>query len=364
MYVSVQRAAARLGVSVVTIRRWTSSGFLPCTRTPGGHRRISTDDLDELARFIGGSDVAAAKVAREREFETVVSTAIALGSKLDWHELLAEIARQVTRILHTDYCTIYEYVPDQRLARMLADYDRHGGRWPEAGPYLLKDYPVTARVIDEQITAAVNIDDPNADPAELAALRLENDASMLLVPIVHQGESIGVVETIDHEHSRHWDRHELRMARAIATQAGTAIANARTVAEIKKSEQELTDLERHLALLGKSLASLPSAGTLESFLDGLARGVCVAFEGISCVAVAAGRTAGSTGAAGDKSGDESRDAAHVVTIRGPADRADLVVTLTLRSPLGRAATALLEFMVDSAAVHLRWLLPPTKAARE
>ena len=54
-FLSVQHAARRLGVSPVTIRRWTATGFLPCTRTAGGHRRIATDDIEELARAIGGS---------------------------------------------------------------------------------------------------------------------------------------------------------------------------------------------------------------------------------------------------------------------------------------------------------------------
>ena len=49
MYLSVQRAARRLGVSSHTVRRWTDSGFLPCIRTAGGRRRISSEDLDELA---------------------------------------------------------------------------------------------------------------------------------------------------------------------------------------------------------------------------------------------------------------------------------------------------------------------------
>ena len=54
-FLNVQRAARRLGVSPVTIRRWTATGFLPCTRTAGGHRRIAVDDIEELARAIGGS---------------------------------------------------------------------------------------------------------------------------------------------------------------------------------------------------------------------------------------------------------------------------------------------------------------------
>ena len=50
MFLSVQQAARRLGVSPVTIRRWTATGFLPCSRTAGGHRRIDERDIDAVLR--------------------------------------------------------------------------------------------------------------------------------------------------------------------------------------------------------------------------------------------------------------------------------------------------------------------------
>ena len=44
------QAARMLGVAVVTLRRWDKSGHLmPTWRTPGGHRRDSTDDLNAMA---------------------------------------------------------------------------------------------------------------------------------------------------------------------------------------------------------------------------------------------------------------------------------------------------------------------------
>ena len=70
MYLNVQRAALRLGVAPHTVRRWTASGPPPCTRTPGGHRRIREEDVEALAQQIGGSNHMAARRARERELDT------------------------------------------------------------------------------------------------------------------------------------------------------------------------------------------------------------------------------------------------------------------------------------------------------
>lgn len=44
-----QRAAARLGITADTIRRWANDGVLPSVRTrPGGHRRFRSADVDQL----------------------------------------------------------------------------------------------------------------------------------------------------------------------------------------------------------------------------------------------------------------------------------------------------------------------------
>jgi excisionase family DNA binding protein len=64
-----------LGVTPDTVRRWTSTGFLPCERTAGGHRRFAKEDVDELGRAIGAGGPVQAQRARERQIETLVRAA-------------------------------------------------------------------------------------------------------------------------------------------------------------------------------------------------------------------------------------------------------------------------------------------------
>ena len=47
---NVGQAAAYLGVSAASLRKWSNQGLVPVYRTPGGQRRFSTDDLDEFRR--------------------------------------------------------------------------------------------------------------------------------------------------------------------------------------------------------------------------------------------------------------------------------------------------------------------------
>lgn len=52
------QAASYLGVSLATVRRWSNDGHLRGSRTPGGQRRFSRDQLDAFLRSLtsGGDD--------------------------------------------------------------------------------------------------------------------------------------------------------------------------------------------------------------------------------------------------------------------------------------------------------------------
>jgi excisionase family DNA binding protein len=43
---NVGHAAAYLGVSAASLRKWSDQGIVPVYRTPGGQRRYSIADLD------------------------------------------------------------------------------------------------------------------------------------------------------------------------------------------------------------------------------------------------------------------------------------------------------------------------------
>ncbi|HEX2703342.1 MAG TPA: helix-turn-helix domain-containing protein [Solirubrobacteraceae bacterium] len=48
------QAAAYLGVSLATVRRWSNDGYLHGYRTPGGQRRFSREQLDAFLRSLSG----------------------------------------------------------------------------------------------------------------------------------------------------------------------------------------------------------------------------------------------------------------------------------------------------------------------
>ena len=285
MLLSVQLAARRLGVSSHTVRRWTDSGFLPCIRTAGGHRRISSDDLDELAALAGGGDHVAARLAREREVETLVEASIALTSRLEPAELLGEIARRLTAVLDCHFCAISSYDAETGMVRVLADFDRNGERFADWPPYPLAEFPFSQRLIDEQELAVIRVSDPSADPAETAVMRHWSEKTLLLVPLVFAGRSVGLLEVYDHVRERRFTRQELRLARALASLAAVALRNAVTFAGLRNSDDRARSLQTALDAVIEGLPGLAACDRVDDLLHAAATLACRALQGAGAVAV-------------------------------------------------------------------------------
>ena len=57
---TVSQAAAELGVSENTVRRWADAGYIGVYRTPGGQRRFSEEAVEEF--MLSVADGSAARV--------------------------------------------------------------------------------------------------------------------------------------------------------------------------------------------------------------------------------------------------------------------------------------------------------------
>jgi excisionase family DNA binding protein len=351
MYLSVQLAARRLGVSPHTIRRWTASGFLPCTRTAGGHRRIKQEDIDELTHLIGGSNHLAARLARERELETLVETAKVVSSQLEVPELLREVAKQMTTLLDAHMCVISEYDPATRTVSVQAEYDDLGNRKIDTMSYTLSQFPMARKAIEDHETITVNVSDLHADAAEVSIMRRDGDKCLLILPMVHQGQAIGLLEVLDHQRERRFGRQEMRLANALAGQAAVAMHNAKVFAQLKRSDQDVLALRHAIQRIAAGYAALLSQTSSQGVLQAAADLATQALAAMSCVANCSGSVAGATGApsGAGRSGTTQTDTAHVIVSTVPCGASQLTLTLTLSCPAGEGQAELLGLIAAMAA---------------
>ncbi|MDX6605943.1 MAG: hypothetical protein QOD14_483, partial [Solirubrobacterales bacterium] len=135
-------------------------------------------------------------------------------SRSDLHSALDLIAGE----LHADKVALSQWHPDMTAVETLAE----SGDQPDQEYFSIEEYPTTGRVLERQEAAQVMIGDTRADRAEVELLFSMGYRSLLMVPVVHRGESLGIVEAMSHE-ERPWTRTEINRARIIANQLASVI---------------------------------------------------------------------------------------------------------------------------------------------
>jgi diguanylate cyclase (GGDEF)-like protein len=86
----------------------------------------------------------------------------------------------------------------------------------------LSDYPLSAAVLRDQIPIQTVAGDPESDPHEVTLLLNLGERSVLMVPVVSRGQSIGIIEAYRRD-ERAWTRAEVNRARVIANQFASVI---------------------------------------------------------------------------------------------------------------------------------------------
>ncbi len=108
---------------------------------------------------------------------------------------------------------------DEGVLETLAE---NGESTTEQVLFALDDYPLSARSLREQEAVQIIVGDPDADPSEVELLLSYGKRSLLMVPVVSRGESLGIIEAYRND-ERPWTRAETNRARVIANQFASVI---------------------------------------------------------------------------------------------------------------------------------------------
>ena len=119
--------------------------------------------------------------------------------------------------LNAEIVCLSQWHPEHGVIETLA---QNGGTGEER--FSLDDYPLTARVLHDQEAVQVLVGDPEADRREVELMLSLGHRSMLIMPVVSRGESLGIVEAYS-KAERPWTRTEINQARIISNQFGSVI---------------------------------------------------------------------------------------------------------------------------------------------
>ncbi len=152
--------------------------------------------------------------AGDRRLEHLSARLANARSKSDLYSALDLIAGE----LHADKVALSQWHPDRGAVETLAE----SGEQVEGEFFSTEGFPVTERVLQRREAAQVMVGDPQADQAEVELLFAQGYRSLLMVPVVQRGETLGIVEAMT-EDERPWTRTEINRARIVANQLASVI---------------------------------------------------------------------------------------------------------------------------------------------
>jgi diguanylate cyclase (GGDEF)-like protein len=167
-----------------------------------------------LAQALRAGSVGSGRIAAgDRRLEHLSARLASARSANDLEGALALIAEE----LQADSVCLSRWRADDEVVETLAE---SGGTREER--FHVSEYPLTARVLREQQAVQILVGDPEADPQEVELLLSLGLRSLLMVPVVSHGETLGIVEAYT-EAERPWTRTQINRARIISNQFGSVI---------------------------------------------------------------------------------------------------------------------------------------------
>ena len=181
------------------------------------------------------------------ETATELSAAMDLSREvsqtMDPQQVAKIIARHIAHAAEVADCTLSMW--DRESDRVVTFASYPPGRGSRIAPsYALADFPATRRVLMTGTPCSVDVADPVSDPDEVAYLRSVGQASMVILPLVVRGESIGILELTSTE-SHVFSHRSVQLAQLLAREAAFSLENARLYDEIH--EQAFRDALTGLA---------------------------------------------------------------------------------------------------------------------
>ncbi len=201
--------------------------------------------------------VAEALTARNRELTILQSAGMAITSRLDLRYVLDTVAQEMVRLVEVGQCTIFEWHPEDDTIVQNAAFGPSGW-WDSQGESeidRLMEFPLTKSVLEDQIPEQMVVSQPSIDPRERANMERLGVKSRLLLPMVFQRQTLGLMRLDDFSTERVFSYQEISLAKLLAGQAASAIENARLFeqaqAEIIVRKRAEAELQQERALLAQ-----------------------------------------------------------------------------------------------------------------
>ncbi|MBI2782093.1 MAG: EAL domain-containing protein [Chloroflexi bacterium] len=165
------------------------------------------------------------------ELRHVIDMSHDLAATLDPKDVGHRLARHIALVAHADDCVLstWDRATDQVVTFGSYPVDRGYDLLPA---YDLAEFPATRKVLQGREPYFVRAEDPKADAAEADYMRSIGQQTLLMLPFVVRGESIGIVE-LGSARRDAFSSRDVELAQLLAREAAVTFDNARLYDELR-----------------------------------------------------------------------------------------------------------------------------------
>ena len=311
---------------------------------------------------------------RGRRLASLLDSIRAVSATVVVEDVLVLVCQKAGEALDVPSCVIWEYDPETLSIVLRSDSDR-GRTGPETDAigttYPLADYPDDKAILEAGVVVETHLSDRNIDSVTRQSMKVSGEKSCLSVPIIFEGQPLGLLEIVETRYERRFKPEERELAQALGEQAAVAIQNARLFRRLEEQNRRLVALfTASQAIVGHRTADEALAGVAEEVAGLFVERECTVDI---CVRLPDGdqRRVVHTGAGGPPAADCDQDdelvsaavaaleprqaeagaARRLVTplvLRGEA-AGFLQVTVPLRRPFSDSEAELVQILANQAA---------------
>jgi diguanylate cyclase (GGDEF)-like protein len=260
--------------------RFRGFGVVGClVLTEKREGRTFTDEDTELVTLLAGPAAVAVRNARlfrlqqeqNRYLSSLLETGRAITASITLEDSLSHICRTAAEALTAEECVIYEYDPahDAIICRAFHSTSSSPPLVDDAGVYPLSDYPRDRRVLEEGRVVQETLGEEGLPEDVRASMERWGEKACLNVPLIVEGEPLGILVLIETENARVFDADEVELARALGEQAATALRHARLYRRGERQNRRLAALLETSRVLASSLDVSAVLGEVRREVAGL-----------------------------------------------------------------------------------------------
>ncbi|MCD4686380.1 MAG: GAF domain-containing protein [Anaerolineae bacterium] len=199
---------------------------------------------------------------RTSELETLFESAQATAVTLDLGEVVRRVTVQMLSALGTDACTIFLWDDVSGTLTVRGEVSaRAASDTVQVGDIVeLDEYPLRRRALQDRELITIQATDDDLPPGERALIDKHEAATRVLIPLIVNEISIGLVEVESLDPTRQFRPEAMRLAQTLASQAAISIENARLQTETRRTVEELY-------VINDMSTALSAANSMEELLD-------------------------------------------------------------------------------------------------